>query len=231
MGALGATALAAQGASIGINLGSGRTDASLGAGDVAGVVPQGNWNNAAGNNGSLAVLNTDAGTASGASVTWATDEQWSVGTGPADANGTLLNGFVSENNNDGSQISITGIPFTVYDLYVYVSHDRAGEDVILGETNNLFADFTAIESDTDITSPVSFVQQTTSGTGSGNFVVFSGLTAANLELTMGAIDANSPGGTIDRNAIAAVQIVQVPEPSSSVLAALAALGLIGRRRR
>ncbi|MGJ8696890.1 MAG: hypothetical protein ACSHYF_11260 [Verrucomicrobiaceae bacterium] len=194
---------------IGINLGSNRADSALDPTDSAGAVPQENWNNTGGANGGPLALVDSLGDATTAEVTWATDEEWSVGGTPADANGKLLNGFVSENNNDGSQITITGIPFQLYDLYVYVSHDRANEDVILGETNGLFADFTAIENDTDITAAVTFEEQAVSGEGTGNYVLFTGLTATDIEVVLSAIDTNNPAGSIDRNAISGIQIVNV----------------------
>lgn len=231
--ALGATAATSFGASIGINFGSGRADAALAATDSAGVVAQTNWNNAAGATGSLAALNDDAGGASGASIAWATDEQWSVGGTPADGNGTLLNGFISENNNaSASTVTLSTIPYASYDLYVYLSHDRNFEDVILGETGGAFGPFTAVENNTPITAAVTFVEQTTSATTAGNYVLFSGLTGSSLSMTMGAVDANfSGGGTAERNAIAGLQIVQVPEPSTGVLGLLTLAGMALRRRR
>ena len=226
----GGTAMVTQGASIGLNLGSGRANASLAPTDEAGVVPQQNWNNAPGAAGSLAILNSDSGSASGASVTWATDEQWSVGGTPVDANGILLNGFVSQNNSgNDSSILFTGIPFVAYDLYVYLSHDRGSEDVILSEGNLAFDPFTAVENDTAIGSVVTFTQQTMSGVGSGNYVRFANLTSPTLELRMSAVDLGP--GTLDRNAISAVQIVQVPEPSAFLLSVLAGMGMIARRKR
>jgi hypothetical protein len=69
--ALGAPAAAANAASIGINLGAGRAASSLAVGDVAGVVPQANGNNAVGATGSLIGLNNDSGAASSAGITWA----------------------------------------------------------------------------------------------------------------------------------------------------------------
>ncbi len=165
--ALSATALTTQAASIGLNFGAGRANASLAAGDSAGVVPQTNWNNLSGAGGVPTVLNGDNGLASGASVTWATDEEWSIGGPAADANGTLLNGWISENDTPGgsSPVDITGIPYATYDLYIYINHDRALEDVLLNEGSGAFADFTLIENDTDILAPVTFVEQTTSGVG------------------------------------------------------------------
>ncbi len=219
---------AAQAASIGINFGAGRAGASLDPTTSAGAVPQTNWNNAAGASGGPLALNDDAGAASGASVTWATDEEWSDGS-PTDGNGQLLLGWISENGDPGSTVSITGIPYPEYSLYVYMHHDRTNEDTIFGEVGGAFPDFTLIETDLDngvdeTLSSVTLVQQTTSGAGEGNYAVFSGLTAANLDLTMSV-------GIGQRAPINGIQIVAIPEPSGAALLGLAGLTLLLRRRR
>ncbi|MGC6464871.1 MAG: PEP-CTERM sorting domain-containing protein [Akkermansiaceae bacterium] len=219
-------------ASIGINFGSGRNNSALAAGDSAGVVPQANWNNAPGASGNLAVLNGDEGAASGASLTWATDEQWSIGGPAADPNGTLLNGWISANNSNApdATVSIASIPYATYDLYVYTNHDRATEDVDL---TGPFGTFRIHENDTDILSAVSWVQQTATADGdasqAGNYALFSGLTATNLDLILAPAGGE---GSVDRGAITGIQIVEViPEPSSSLLLALAGLIGVSRRRR
>lgn len=198
--------------SIGLNFGSGRANADLLVTDIAGAVPQGNWNNLAGGSGGPLVLNDSAAVVTAAEVTWATDEQWSLAAVPADANGRLLTGFISENNNASeSTISVTGISYSLYNLYVYISHDRVMEDVILGEANGAFPDFTATENDpaTDV-APVPLVQQVASGGTPGNYVVFTDLSGASFDLILSAVDAGGAGGgTLARNAIAGIQIVEV----------------------
>lgn len=229
-------AASAQAASIGINFGAGRAEASLGSGDSAGVVAQTNWNNASGGSGSLTVLNTDNGSASGAAVTWATDEQWSHGTGVTDPNATLLNGWISANNNTApdASIDITSIPFAVYDLYVYMNHDRETEDVdITGPFGTFRLHETDGDIDVDITASVTWVQQTATADGDatqeGNYALFSGLTDTNLNLILGTAGAE---GSLDRGAITGIQIVEaIPEPSTSLLALIAGIGALSRRRR
>ncbi|YCM45454.1 hypothetical protein V2O64_05400 [Verrucomicrobiaceae bacterium 227] len=199
--------------SIGLNLGSGRADAALDPSGFAGVVSQSNWNNLAEGVGGPQSIWDSGGDSTTAVVSWACDEQWSVGGVPSDPNGKLLNGFFSDNNSNGdnSTITITGIPYELYDLYIYVSHDRAMEDVILSEANGVFADFTAVENDTDLTVAVTFAQQVESGVGSGNYVKFSALTSMDLELVLKAVDLGAAAGpgTLERNAISGIQIVNV----------------------
>lgn len=228
-------AASAHAVSIGINFGAGRAEASLGAGDSAGVLAQTNWNNAPGGSGSLAVLNTDAGAASGASVSWATDEEWSAGTGITDPNAALLNGWISANNATApdAAIDVSNIPFAVYNLYVYMNHDRATEDVdITGPFGTFRLHETDADLEADITGAVTWTQQTATADGDaaqeGNYALFTGLTAANLNLVL------TPGGaegSPDRGAITGIQLVAVPEPSTSLLALLAGLVGLSRRRR
>lgn len=233
LSSLGVTAHAA---SIGINFGAGRAETALGAGDVAGVVAQTNWNNASGGSGSLTVLNNDSGSASGASVAWDTDEQWSQGVGITDPNVNLLNGWISANGAAASNaIDITNIPFAAYDLYVYMNHDRETEDV---DITGPFGTFRLHETDLDLeeglAAALTFVQQTATADGDptqeGNYAVFSGLTAPDLNLVLGAA---GPQGTTTRGAISGIQIVEsvVPEPSASLLLILAGIAGGLRRRR
>lgn len=234
---LGSLGITAHAASIGINFGAGRAEASLGASDTAGVVAQSNWNNASGGSGSLAVLNDDTGSASGASLAWSTDEQWSAGTGVTDPNATLLNGWISANNSTDpdATIDINNIPFSVYDLYVYMNHDRASEDVdISGPFGTFRLHETDLDLEVDIAGTVTFVQQTATADGDpsqeGNYAVFSGLTASDLNLILAPAGAE---GSVDRGAITGIQIVEsnIPEPSASLLLILAGIAGGIRRRR
>ncbi|MGC6427018.1 MAG: hypothetical protein ACON5H_08495 [Akkermansiaceae bacterium] len=212
LAALAATVLASKADPIGINFGAGRDDASMAATDEAGFLPQTNWNNAAGASGGALALNDASGNDSGATVTWATDEEWSIGTGPADGNGRLLNGWVSANNNNAPDATITieNIPFASYTLYVYFNHDRGTEDVDLSEANGAFPAFRAHENDTDILAPVTLVEQLLTADGDdtqqGNFASFSNLSAANLEIVMAPA---GPAGSTDRGAITGIQIVEL----------------------
>ena len=197
---------------IGINFGSGRADAALLPADSAGVIPQTNWNNADGAAGGPLALNDSDGVATTATLTWSTDEQWSAGGPAADANGTLLNGWISANNTTAppASVSITGIPFENYSIYVYLNHDRATEDVLISEASSLFAPILAHENDTDILAPVIFTEQTASAEGditqAGNYVVLSNLNQVDIEIIL---EPGGSAGSVDRGAITGIQIIEV----------------------
>lgn len=196
---------------IGINFGSGRANASLLPTDTAGVVAQENWNNADGPAGGPVTLNDASGTATTTQLTWAADEQWSHAGPAADGNGTLLTGWISANNTTDppATVTLTGIPFDLYDIYVYFSHDRATEDVLISETNSKFPPFLAHEDDTDILASVIFNEQLLTADGDlsqvGNYARFNNLSDADIELVL---DPAGAGGTAERGAITGIQIVE-----------------------
>ena len=150
----------AQATPIGINFGSGRPDASLSDTDTAGVVPQTNWNNLDGAAGGPVTLNDASGTASSATISWNADEQWSLGDTAVDPNGTLLTGWIATQalTDPPSSVTLTDIPFASYELYIYLAHDRATEDVLISEERSAFPPFLAHEDDTSITTQVVLTQ-------------------------------------------------------------------------
>lgn len=220
--------LSIQASSLGVNFGSGRANASLDPSDSAGAIPQSNWNNASGNTGTLSNLKDDSGTVKTTDITWSTDEQWSAGGTPVDANGTLMNGWISANDNGSpGSIQISSIPFTTYDLYIYLNHDRATEDVLISETGSAFPDFLAQENDPSITAPITFTRQlesaATNPAASGTYVRFEGLSNATLNLNL---SPDGSAGSADRGAITGLQIVEtitlfgLPEVANTSASAL-----------
>jgi hypothetical protein len=109
-------------------------ESSLNSGDVAGVVPQSNWNNLTGPNGSAASgLVLDNGAASTASVTWASPNTWRSTANnafPAGPNRVLTTGYLDSNNTaaGGVNITVNGIDAAIrapaYSVYVYFVGDN-----------------------------------------------------------------------------------------------------------
>ncbi|TWT36594.1 PEP-CTERM motif protein [Posidoniimonas corsicana] len=194
----------ARAQSIGVTFGAddaGSTggNSALAPAEVAGVVPQANWNNAEGITATITDAVDSAGAASTLDVTWSAEESWSgVGGTPATPNGKLLNGWISENLTDAapSTVTISQIPYSQYDMIFYLAHDRggAGENTIFSEAGGAFADFNARENVTGTTvaaDPFQFDAVPFSG-GTGNFFVATGLTQSSLSIEFGSANDRAP---------------------------------------
>jgi hypothetical protein len=210
-------------ASIGVNFYSG--DASLPTTSTAGVVPQQNWNNEASLNGGPAALVDSSGASLPTTVTW------SAGTGGSTndilfggSNNVLLNnylnGFISAGTPAVASVTVDAIPYSQYDLYVYAEHVHAS-NALSSYIVNL--DFNTAQQllvagagfyDTN-----GFVLAT--GTTSGDYLVFRGLTAASLTLVSGIDVTDSP--------INGIQLVPVPEPATVALL-VSAFSMLGAFR-
>lgn len=206
--AWGATAI-----SVNYDIAGGNTT-SLGAADVAGVVPVDNWNNVQAANAGAAynygITYTDdlgASTSLTVAATGGTADTWNTG-------GTNDEKIFGDKDNlaNNSTLTLTNVPYALYDLYIYSS--GFGNEMVAftigANTQTLVNTFTPQfnpGADPD------FVQNDT-------YVKFMNLTGDS---------AVSMTGT--EIALGGFQIVPVPEPSSTLLIALGGIGLLSRRRR
>jgi hypothetical protein len=203
------------GHTIGINFGAGHgADASLDPADQAGVFAQANWNNAAGKDGTLA-LTDESGAANGTEVTWTSREQWGKGN-PVVPDGKLLKGWLACGTEGASvadiTIDITGIPYAAYDVVIYMNHDRASEDA---DVTGPWGTFRIRENDPAVNAdPVVLAQQVgpadpddPDNNEKGNFVIFSGVSGADLNLVIGA--GHEAAGN-SRGMISGLQIIERP---------------------
>ena len=245
--------------SIGINFVGGRADAAqpdghveddgivTGAAGVGGAA-QSNWNNLAGPTGTAApgTLVRRGGEASAATVTWTSNNAYSVATGaPADQDAALMKGYLDTSNTSTTSVTISGLPteWLSYDVYVYIDGDsnggRAGNYTITSATDgtrtatvsdtanwNLAAAggaFTrANENANDLTTDPGFTP--------GNYLVFTDMHDLSFTLTATGSLAGASPPRAPINAIQFVATEMVPEPGSMTLLALGALALGGRRR-
>jgi hypothetical protein len=211
---------------------------TIGSGQHAGVVDAYHWNDTwlLDGNASSATENNlmdNTGAATPLSLTEiGTGNFWNFnpiqGSDPgADADGSsnkrLLNGYINEGGGSLSGVTLSSIPYSMYDLYVYFSADtaeRAGT-VTVGSTTY---DFSTVGSAGISGANASFIQttDTTGANPTSDYAVFSNLTGSTQTIES---DINSWGG------IAGFQIVATPEPGTLALASMGGLAVLLLKRR
>ena len=234
---------AADAQSIGVNFvggfGTPSNGTSLADTDVAGLVPQAHFNNASGASGTLAGLVDSGASHTGASLTWKSPNTWASGTDTTTPNGKLLNGYIDSNGTaaGGAMVSVTGVPYKVYDLVVYLNTDNGGGVPRVG-------DYEVVTSGGTLTQQVSYPKSSNltlappvgdntipinATTPSGTAIVFAGLTDSTL--TLETNQAKLPNVNF-RAPISGFQIYSVPEPASlGVITVLGGLALRRSRRQ
>jgi hypothetical protein len=246
---------AAQAANIGIDWygGNGTGDQTqMLPGDIAGVIPHGNWNSFLGTSGTMP-LNLDDASASGATLTWANSpNDWDSGiTEATSANHKMMLGYIDTNDTSITNVGVTGLPasFTTpgYLIYIYTDGDngtnhRAGRYEVNGVSQwgrdagvNFTGTFTQGQTLVDPTiasgGAIDNVPQAIMDTvPAGNYLIFGPYTGADFTLNVQA--SVSAGGT-NRAALNGLQIVAIPEPTTVALFAIGTLGglvFVARRR-
>ncbi len=205
-----------------------------GASEFAGIANAAYWNDTylidgnSGNPENNLINNSGAATTLGASFIDNSQYGWAIqfsGQGPdSDGlyNNALLNGYLNNGNGGSVSISLSSIPYSSYNVIVYMSSDTAGRagTVNIGSTSYDFSTMGPAELGANAT----FVQTTDSSGAdpSADYAIFSGLTGTSQTIT-----TTIPlyGG------IAGFQIVATPEPGSAVLAGMGGLVFLLMRRR
>jgi hypothetical protein len=208
----------AHGAGIGVNFTGnpgGTPGTNIAPGISAGVVPQRNWNNMSdlAAQASPVPLLGDAGTASGAAITWSCNNTWSV---PANATSQpLMDGYLDSNaTNQTITATFTGIPFSEYEVYVYVGSDgngRTGRTRVNGNAGSDIWHSTA-------TNPfTSYLEGTATSEGaaiSSNYARYTGLSGSNL-----TVETLRGSNNFGLHGIQIVEIIPNGAPTVDTLAA------------
>ena len=220
-----AFASSSQAQSFGINFTGGNNASAptpMLATDVAGAVyQQANWNNAAGTSGTVTGLLNQAGVATSASATWHADGTWGSGTGTANGNFKLYNGYLDATGTSQTTVTVSGLSAAgivgAYDVYVYFTGDTVGGSRSGNYTINGLTQFSV-----DNTGYTGTYVQATGGDGNnGNYLLFEGLTGDSFTLSALPVNFRSP--------VNGIQVVgeAVPEPATLALLGVSALSFVG----
>lgn len=231
--ALATTATSSWAASVGVNFTNEFAvgASSLNASASAGFVAQDDWNNVdvLTSSGSANALGNDSGVATSVNLSWSNVNNSFFGSSSTGtANDTLYSGIIEgnfSNINSGPNLTVTGVNFDSYDVYVYMAEfGSTGASVAV---DGLTKFYTA----TNNFGAIGFVEATSTSAGSlstATYARFSGLSGSSFN-----IDFNKVGSG-NRAAVAGFQIVEisaVPLPASLPLfmIGIAAFGAFRRR--
>ena len=93
--------------------------------ELAGVVPEGNWNNAVGSAGTVNLLDQN-GAATAATATWSSDGGWSLPISDFPGNYRMMGGYLDDYLGGTTSVTLSGLPSSAsgYSVYVYVDGDN-----------------------------------------------------------------------------------------------------------
>lgn len=211
---------------------------TLGGANVAGVAAAANWNNSWPANPTVNLMDnsgaaTTLGLAYGSFNTWHIQSSAPGQDADGSYNRNLLNGYLNSGpaawgpSITNSYVSLSQIPYSVYDIYVYFSSDTAGRNGSVSDGSTTYY-FSTLGSASISGANALFTQTTdTLGVNPGaNYAIFAGLSGASQTLTLNMLSGNDQWG-----GIAGFQVVAVPEPGTMALAAMGGLGVLMFRRR
>jgi hypothetical protein len=182
----------------------GSSGIAMAAGESAGVVPQANWNSAAGGSQTSPLTLVDAsGAATSATVSWSANGGWAIPITDQPGDRRLMRGYLDTSSTSVTTVTVAGLPSGTYDVYVYADGDNRGytrtaayrisgsgvTDTTINLTDPAYTDFSG-----------SFTQA--AGTA-GNYVKFT-ITAGGFTLTATPVSGTN---TTLRAPINALQIV------------------------
>ena len=182
----------------------------LTAGETAGVQPAANWNVVEANSGysgTKASLKNAAGTTTGISLAWTTDNNgiWPRGGNATTPDGkvlaALLVGGASGSSSLNATVTLSGIPYPAYTIYAYFASPQSNRTGKIRLNNGIPFSFSAQNFNA-----YPFTEVTDSNT-SGNYVKWTGLTGSTQTITLQPSGAWSPTG------IGGIQIVATGSPA------------------
>jgi hypothetical protein len=206
--------------------------------NVAGLVPVSNWNNSWPSNPTTDLID-DSGAATTLDIAIASFNTWSVtGSHPGQDvettyNKELLNGYLNAGPAGWnppitySQVAMSEIPYSSYDIIVYFSSDVAGREGVVTDGSTTYS-FSTV-GPASVSGANAFFAPTTDTSLSyqtaANYAVFSGLSGASQTIKVQMLENDGWAG------IAGFQVVAVPEPTSLCLLCMTSLFAVTFQRR
>ena len=190
---------------IGVNFNSNTAAAVDPVSGTAGAAPQSNWNNVSNSTGTVAgsLLEDSGSTLEGMSVSWSGDAAWSVGgavaTGEGDDTALMHGGLETHDTTytGDTEISLTNVPYSTYDLYLYVNGwgagDRDGEAQLEVGGSVVSGSQRAFDvMGVDFNDSIHSHNESTGADDEGTYVLWQDLTSADLTIQVKKTGANSP---------------------------------------
>jgi hypothetical protein len=165
--------------------------------DLAGVIKLANWNNTPGNQkGGFLGLVDSAGVPTTASVLWSSDNTWSSPIPETNPDYRLMKGYLDNGLGGSVRITVTGIPYPKYHIYVYANDDNNSGgtigryeldhdltlEILYGQTDPVF----------DGTYKEAFGAAAGDPNAKGNYLVFRDVTEPTFDLTAYVVSLRAP---------------------------------------
>lgn len=184
--------------------------------DVTGYAPQQNWNctsvlsswnTPSGTTANIATpvagkIVNSAGSQTTTTVSWTSDNAWFCGNGGS-STGRLLNGYLVASSGTPANVTLANVPFSTYDVLVYVGSDGSGQNGHVRLNNSALSDkyFTSFSGRpiNDFTLPV---VSSATRPWQGNVIRFTNVTGTTVN-----VKAYPDGETWETVGIHAIQIV------------------------
>jgi hypothetical protein len=193
-------------------------DVAMASTEVAGVVPEPNWNNASGvSSASPLALVDDTGSATTATVTWSSNDVWETPITDQPGNARMMKGYLDTSSNSTTTVTVAGLPAGSggYQVYVYADGDN-GSATRTGIYTISGTGITTMTIDLTDTANTNFSGTFTQANNSaGNYVVF---TINATGFTLSASGGTASDG-FPRAPVNGIQIVPInPTPNFTMSA-------------